>query len=228
MDDKATQSSVPSAAATPPGPLSQGINRLADRLVLGIAHHWLALFTLAIGVYVGLPFAAPALMQAGFTLPAQAIYGIYSFTCHQLPDHSYFLFGDFVTPNLTILEAGGMQANLPMLVQRRFIGGSDFGYKVAICQRDVAIYGSVVVAGLFFGLVRRRLRPPSLKVYALLLAPIAVDGLSQMVGLRESNWWLRSLTGALFGVASVWLAYPYIQSAMDEVVTDQQRRQANQ
>ncbi len=27
-----------------------------------------------------------------------------------------------------------------------------------------------------------------------------------MIGLRTCNWWLRTLTGALFGGASVWLA----------------------
>ena len=38
--------------------------------------------------------------------------------------------------------------------------------------------------------------------YLLLIAPMAIDGLTQLVGWRESNWELRTLTGALFGLAS--------------------------
>ncbi|HXF63990.1 MAG TPA: DUF2085 domain-containing protein, partial [Caldilineaceae bacterium] len=72
---------------------------------------------------------------------------------------------------------------------------------------------------------RRRIRAPSLKVYLLFLIPIAVDGLTQLVGLRESNWWLRTLTGAIFGAASVWLAYPYIEDAMRDVIESEQQRQ---
>lgn len=217
-----------SSPRQPRPPAAQGdavdaISRGADRLVMGIARHWLLLFNLAVTVYVGLPFLAPVLMQAGITGPASVIYGMYSFTCHQLPDHSYFLFADTPTPNLTTLENWGMAAGLDLFQQRRFIGNDAAGFKVALCQRDVAIYASVVVAGLLFGLLRRRVKSPSVKVYALFLIPLAVDGLSQMVGLRESNWWLRTLTGALFGMASVWLAYPYIEEAMQDVLHTQPR-----
>ncbi|MBP7964053.1 MAG: DUF2085 domain-containing protein [Caldilineaceae bacterium] len=201
------------------------IGRGADRLVNGIARHWLLLFNLAVTVYVGLPFLAPVLMEAGATAPASVIYGMYSFACHQLPDHSYFLFADTPTPTLSTLENWGMGPGLDLFQQRKFIGSESAGYKVGLCQRDVAIYASVVLAGLLFGLFRRRLKSPSLKVYALFLIPIAVDGLSQMVGLRESNWWLRTVTGALFGMASVWLAYPYIEEAMQDVLRGQSRNQ---
>jgi uncharacterized membrane protein len=37
------------------------------------------------------------------------------------------------------------------------------------------------------------------------------------VGWRESTWLLRSITGALFGFASVWLLYPRLEQAMQEV-----------
>jgi uncharacterized membrane protein len=74
------------------------------------------------------------------------------------------------------------------------------------------------LTGLLYGLVRYRLRPLPFKIYVLFLIPIAVDGLTQLVGWRESNWWLRTLTGALFGFASVWLAYPYVEEAMQDVL----------
>jgi len=201
--------------------LSASINGL----VVWIARHWLALFNIAWGAYVILPFLAPLLMQAGYTTPARVIYGLYSFTCHQLPDHSYFLFGDTPVPQAPVLEAAGAPPAGDLFGFRRFIGNAQVGYKVALCERDVAIYGSVLLAGLVFVAARRRIRAPSLKVYLLFLIPIAVDGLTQLVGLRESNWWLRTLTGAIFGAASVWLAYPYIEDAMRDVIESEQQRQ---
>ena len=42
----------------------------------------------------------------------------------------------------------------------------------------------------------------------LLVAPMAVDGLTQLGGWRESIWELRLATGVLFGLASAWLLYP--------------------
>ena len=73
-------------------------------------------------------------------------------------------------------------------------------------------------------MLRGRVRGIGLKIYLLLLIPIALDGLSQLFGLRESNWWLRTFTGALFGGASVWLAYPYIEAAMRDVVRSEEMR----
>ena len=67
-----------------------------------------------------------------------------------------------------------------------------------------------LVSGLLYGLVRDRMRPLPFKVFVVLCIPIAVDGLTQLFGWRESNWLLRTLTGALFGFAAVWLAYPYV------------------
>lgn len=201
------------------------MSRSAGALVLGIARHWLAIFNLAWGIYLFLPFLAPVLMNAGLMAPARVIYAVYSIMCHQLPDHSYFLFGPELAPNELALEAGGMAAGLGPLVQRQFIGNEVLGFKVAICQRDVAIYGAVLAAGLLFALVRRRLPALSLRWYLLLLVPMALDGGTQLFGWRESTWLLRTLTGALFGVASVWLAYPYIDEAMQDVAeTEEQRR----
>ena len=197
---------------------------LASRYVLWLARHWLALFNTAWGLYILLPLLAPVFMAAGWTVPAQMIYGGYRFMCHQLPDHSYFLFGESLAPSLSLLEANGMEAGLGMFEQRRFIGSESVGYKVAICQRDMAIYGSVFLAGLAYALFGRGRKGLHWKVFLLLLVPIALDGTTQLVGLRESNWWLRTLTGALFGAGAVWFAYPFVDGAMDDVIEDELRR----
>jgi uncharacterized membrane protein len=195
----------------------------AHKLVLGMARHWLAIFNLAWGAYVLLPFCAPILLDWGLTTPARIIYAVYSVMCHQLPDHSYFLFGASATPNLSQLEAGGMAAGLNPFAQRQFVGNQPLGYKVAICQRDVAIYGSVLLAGLLFALGRQRWPNLTLRWYLLFLIPMAIDGGTQLFGLRESNWWLRTLTGMLFGMGSVWLAYPFVNDAMQDVMVSEER-----
>lgn len=203
-----------------------GLSRAAGSIVIGMARHWLAIFNTAWALYVFVPFLAPIFMEIGWQAPAAAIYAIYSVLCHQLPDHSYFLFGPSFIPQTPELIAGGMQAGASLLVERAFIGNEEIGWKVALCQRDVAIYLSVFLAGVSYTFVRTRTKPLPLKVFILLTIPMAIDGLTQLVGWRESNWWLRSVTGALFGAAAVYLVYPYVEDAMQEVLDTELRRRA--
>ena len=191
-----------------------------DRLVYGLARHWLALFNVLVGLFLALPIAAPMLMAAGAETPARLIYLAYMPACHQLPERSFFLFGEKPIYTIGELEARGMSSGLSVFQRRRFLGNERTGYKIAFCERDTAIYGSILLAGLAYGLLRRlgRIRPLPLKWYVLFLIPLGVDGLTQLVGLRQSTWWLRMLTGGLFGAASVWLAYPRVDKAMREVL----------
>ncbi|GIW06753.1 MAG: hypothetical protein KatS3mg060_1558 [Dehalococcoidia bacterium] len=91
------------------------------------------------------------------------------------------------------------------------------GHQMACCQRCTAIYGSLLLGGLLFVLLRGWLRPLPWKAYLVLVAPMAVDGLTQLVGLRASSWELRTLTGGLFGLATVWLVYPFFHRTMVEI-----------
>jgi len=209
-----------------PSPHESTLTRTANGLVIGMARHWLAIFNAVWALYLFTPFLAPIFMQLGWTAPASVIYAIYSVLCHQLPDHSYFLFGPSLVPQSPELVAGGMTASASLFVERAFIGSPAVGWKVALCQRDVAIYAGVLLAGISFAFVRRRARPLPLKLFVLLVIPMAVDGLTQLVGWRESTWLLRTVTGALFGVAAVYLAYPYVEDAMQEVLESELQRQA--
>jgi uncharacterized membrane protein len=91
------------------------------------------------------------------------------------------------------------------------------GHQMACCQRCTAIYGAFLIGGLLFVLLRDHLRPLNWKAYLILIAPMAIDGLSQLTGLRTSTWELRTLTGGLFGLATVWLVFPFFHRAMVEV-----------
>ena len=186
-----------------------------DRAIFKLARHWLAVANLFWGLYVGLPLLAPVLMDAGWTLPAKVIYTIYRPACHQRPERSYFIGGPEIT--YTPEELGAAGVNLDPFA--RDIGNETVGWKVAFCERDVAIYGAIFVTGLAYALVRRRLggwRMP-FRYFALFLIPMAIDGLLQLFGFYESTWLRRTITGAIFGVGAVFFAYPYVEEGFADI-----------
>jgi uncharacterized membrane protein len=195
-----------------------------DRQIYRLTRRWLALFNLLTGLYVLLPILASVLMAFGAPQVAHIIYLVYRPACHQLPERSFFLFGPKPSYTLDELWALGLVSETDgPLARHRFVGATEVGYKMALCQRDIALYGALFVGGLLFGLIRKHLRPLSLLGYAVAMLPMAIDGATQLLLLRESNPVLRVLTGALLGMASVWLLYPRLEEAFLEV-----RVQANE
>jgi uncharacterized membrane protein/glutaredoxin len=91
------------------------------------------------------------------------------------------------------------------------------GYQMAICQRDTAIYGSIFLAGMAYSLVRGRVRPIPMWTFILLITPMAVDGTLQLFGILESTPLRRLITGGLFGLACVLLAFPYLEEGFQEI-----------
>ena len=222
--------------------------RRSERFVHWLSQHWLLAFNIAWGVFVIAPWLAPVLMNIGATGPANVVYFVYQFFCHQLPERSFFLFGP--QPMYTVQQIGAVWPTADPNVLRQFVGNADFGWKVAYSDRMVSMYTGFWMASLAYSLVRRRLRPLPLWGYFLLILPMAVDGTSHFIsdlagveqGFRQTNAWLvqltggalpasfyvgnalgsfnswaRLVTGALFGVASVWLAFPYAEAAFFEV-----------
>ncbi|MCA9971802.1 MAG: DUF2085 domain-containing protein [Anaerolineales bacterium] len=229
-----------------------------NRGIYRFSVHWLAIFNLLIGIYVGLPILAPILMNAGATGPATLIYTLYKPMCHQMASRSFFLFGEQPAYPRTLAgtDLTPIDAYLPTLPEfaevtpgnwaqfqlaaRAFLGNEQMGYKMALCERDMGIYAFVLIGGLLYGLLRRRVAVPPLPIWAFVLfglLPISLDGFSQLFGyfstpidgsaptgimaalqsifpLRESSPLLRTLTGALFGLMLAWLAYPRIDDGM--------------
>lgn len=215
----------------------------ADAFTYWFANHYLALFNLFIFLYVGLPFLAPVLMRLGAEPPARLIYRSYGMVCHQLAYRSFFLFGEQVVyPRaeagvegvLTFSQATGVgESSDPdeLFAARDFIGNPALGYKVALCERDVSIYGAILLFGLLYsvvGMLRPTGRPlAALPWYLWILLgilPIAIDGLSQLFSqppfnffpVRESTPNLRVLTGFLFGFTTAWFGYPMVEQTMSE------------
>ncbi len=203
-----------------------------NRALRVFARHWLAVFNLLVFSYVSLPFAAPLLMHAGATRPASWIYTLYSPFCHQLAFRSWFLFGeqpaypsDLAGTSLhSYEEATGFSAQ-DYAGARAFRGNERVGFKVALCERDIAIYGGILFAGMLYGALKKWVKPLPIGLWLLLgVLPIALDGASQLLWViplypfpaRESTPLLRTLTGVLFGVMNVWMAYPYVEQSMRE------------
>lgn len=186
------------------------------RVISFLARHWLLFANTLVGIFAGLPFLAPVLALLGVEGPARLIYFIYQFTCHQLPYRSFFLGGPKFTYSIEEIVAVTGRAEIWDLFHHPLTLPA-LGYQVAYCERDVAIYGTIFLAGLLYALVRGRLRPLPLWAAALFALPMALDGFTQLFGFRESTWELRLLTGGLFGLAAVWLAYPYLEWGFQEL-----------
>jgi len=214
----------------------------ADHFAQWFSQHYMLVFNLLIFIYVGLPFLAPVLQQAGATTPAAAIYRIYGSLCHQLSYRSFFIFGE--QPIYPREEAGidGYQSfqdatgidESGLLQARQFIGNNVVGYKIALCQRDIAIYIAMLLFGILFAATGRKWKPLSFVVWiALGIFPIAYDGGSQLLGqllvmldgklwdllalafpYRESVPFLRVLTGTLFGLTTAWMGFPLVEETM--------------
>lgn len=192
----------------------------ADKAIFQLAKHWLALANSFWGLYVILPVLAPLLMAAGLTLPARIIYTIYRPACHQRPERSYFLGGPAMVYSPEELAGAGVDLG-PLA---RDIGNEAIGWKMAFCERDVAIYGAIFVGGLIYALLRQLRWGPGagnwrmpLRYFVLFLVPMGVDGVLQLFGFYESNWLLRTITGIAFGLGAVLFAYPYAQEGFDDV-----------
>src|SRR6266705_737536 len=91
-----------------------------------------------------------------------------------------------------------------------------FGHQLGLCARNLSIYSSMFLGSLIFVLSKKRLPGIPWWLWILMILPMALDGLTQMVGLRESTWELRLITGTLFGSGSVWFVLPYMQKTITE------------
>jgi len=205
----------------------------SDGFTYWLSRHYLAIFNIFIFVYFALPFLAPVLMRMGVVTPATWIYKGYSAVCHELAFRSWFLFGEQaayprqsaqVEGLVTYGNATGMDEN-DLWAAREYRGNDQIGYKVALCERDVAIYGGIFLFGVTFAITKRKLRALHWLLWIMIgLMPIGLDGLSQLIsqppllliGYRESTPLLRSITGFLFGFITAWFGYPYVEESMRE------------
>lgn len=214
---------------------STPIRRLGHKKPSWIYRNYLWFISGMLVLFIGIPFLAPILMHNGGYKAAEGIYKVYSVLCHQLAFRSYFLYGGQIqyprqlarVPGvLTYEQITGKNAE-ELDYAREFTGSEKVGFKVAICERDIAIYGSMAIFGIFFQLTRRKIKPLPWYLWVIVaIIPIGLDGGSQLPGLasgwptwlpqRESTVLLRTITGTLFGVFTAWFMYPRMEESIKE------------
>lgn len=168
-------------------------------------HRWPLLLTVIFGLWLGLPWLAPIFMRLGWTTAAEAIYFLYALQCHQLPQRSFFLFGEKSMYSLAEIQAAWQTTDNPLIL-RQFVGNPELGWKVAWSDRMVYMYTSILVFGWLYWPLRRWVRPLPLWAIALFFVPLAIDGGSHFIsdlsglssGFRATNEWLAALTGSIF------------------------------
>ncbi|MCQ6253820.1 DUF2085 domain-containing protein [Methanocaldococcus sp.] len=130
--------------------------------------------------YIGI-FLAPYTAYLGehsdiFRLISIYIYTIYSPICHQLPQRSFFIFGD----------------------------------KMAVCARCFGIYTGILLGIFIYPFIKNLndFKVPN-KIYLIIaLTPMAIDGTTQLIGLRESFNELRFITGFIAGFVVIFYILP--------------------
>ncbi len=221
--------------------LASAINKVAAWL----AAHWLAGLNIFFFTYVGLPWLAPILMAHDFTASANVIYSIYRFVCHQMPSHSHFIEGEqmAICQRCTAIYLSMAVGGLVYAALRRRVSVLPFRWYILFLV-PIAMDGG---AGMFsvwlyyFPSVIYGLWGVGLTIMAISLAMLYRQGLFtwhgllffmagplsliylQIVGYHNSNWLLRTITGAIFAMGTIWLAYPSFEEGFGEVHINESR-----
>ncbi len=172
-----------------------------------LSRHWFVLFLTVYGLWVFTPFLAPFFMYLGWTGAGKAIYFIYSFFCHQLPERSFFFFGEKTMYSLSEVQAAWQDTMNPLIL-RKFIGNETMGWKVAWSDRMISFYTSIWVFAVLWLPFRRRVKTLPWWGFILFLLPLIIDGGTHTIsdfagigqGFRDSNQWLAILTNNSFPV----------------------------
>lgn len=173
-----------------------------DKNIPWLGRHWLLVVNLAMALFVGGTLLAPLLMRLGLEGPARAVYFFYGLNCHQLPERSYFLFGPDGVNTYSLEQVIALGGNPDYL--RGFVGNAQVGFKLGMAQRNTAIYTTILLAGLVYALLRKRVPRLRWPILLLFILPMVLDGGSHLVsevtglGFRETNTWLTALTGGAF------------------------------
>jgi uncharacterized membrane protein len=217
--------------------LSQSVETIANKFSLFLSRHWLALANTFFFLYAALPFAAPLLLVNGQTGTANGIYWLYHMLCHLLPSRAYFVAGEQVCLCHRCLAIYGsiflggvvfsfVRHTLKPLPPKWYLlfvmpmaldGGMGLVSELLQFVPLIALWimglmTVVIVGGLLY---QQKLLNWQLAV-VLACIPLALLYLT-FVGPHQSNIYLRNITGFLFGIGSVWVAYPLLQEGFSDI-----------
>ena len=204
-------------------------------LLVWVKDNYLFVVILFLTLYLLFAFLAPVLMEIGHPEASKIIYRAYSNLCHQYAYRSWFLFGE--QAHYPLVRSDGLLSLFDYFdvsqqhpeFSREIIGNERAGYKVAICQRDVALYAALLLSSIIFILTKKRIKRLPFSLWILLaVLPIGMDGLLQLASSSdifsityESTPLMRTITGTMFGLFSGWLLFPAIQQTITNEKRDQ-------
>lgn len=210
-----------------------------------LSRHWLLFVNTGYGLFIGLTAVAPLLLALGLDGPAWLLYRAYALNCHQLPQRSYFLFGPHGIDTYSLQQVLGWGANptnLRSFVGNPEIGFKmAMAHRTTAIFAAILMGGLVYVLfrrrakGLSWKWYVALMAPMVLDGFSHVISEVTGLGFRQtnawaawLTGsafgvafytgttIGSLNWLLRTLTGALAGMASVWLLYPRIDEAVRE------------
>jgi len=163
-------------------------------------------------LFCSLIFAIPLLQMQKTPLSGYA-YSAFSYTCHQLNARSLCIFergGNFALEDCANEGENGIHAIHERTAEVEKNG--EIGYKLPVCARDIGIYFGMLLGGFLlpFLLGVKRTEIPNKWLFVIALIPMALDGGTQLIGLRESTNFLRIITGAIVGVAMPFYIIPIL------------------
>lgn len=206
----------------------------ADKISNWMSKYYMLIFNLGLFSYGGFALLAPFLMKIGWVVPARIIYSIYRLLCHQLGFRSFYIWGEQLFYPKALAHIYGLltfeqitgQREINLLQASSYLGNEIIGYKIALCERCLAIYGVMLLFGIIFWITGRKIKSIQWYLWILFgLIPIAIDGLSQLpslivgmlpssIPIRESTPLLRVITGGLFGLTTAWYLFPFVEESM--------------
>jgi len=138
---------------------------------------------------------------------AGTLYSLFGLACHQLPERSLCLSGSLSIGDCSIL----------------------FPYQLPVCSRDIAIYTAMLFGGLVMPSIYdvRGRTTPSIWILVLAAVPVAIDGGTQLMGMRESTNLLRLFTGAIIGFIIPFFLIPLVND-LSFMLSKKKKRPAGQ
>jgi uncharacterized membrane protein len=193
-----------------------------------LSRHYMLIINVVLAIFILFSIAAPVFMKIGWSQAGRQVYHVYSNFCHQFAFRSWFLFGEqayyqktSVNETFSYQQVFGVPAD-DLFAARSIIGNEITGYKMAICQRDFAMYSMLLAAGMIFSFQKRKTKRIPLWIWLLFgVLPLALDGITQLnstyfrwiswLAVRESTPLLRTVTGGLFGFFSGWYIFTSVE-----------------
>lgn len=218
-----------------------------NKLILRLAKHWEPAANTLFGAMLVAAVLAPGLSAAGFEDAGGRFYRLLAPHDHQLPQRSYFLFSPTggVVESYSLEQILDWKADPDNL--RAFTGNREIGFKMALNHRMTAIFIGLFLGGLlwsstFFQPKMNRLRL-ALVAFPMMLDALSHlvterTGLPIRLGnawavwltagslppefyagttIGSLDWALRTITGLLFGLGTVWYLFPYFERQFTDI-----------